>query len=465
MRVKLIAASLSSLVILGCGGGGGGGGGSDSSSTGGGASTSYSLEIPTKLTSLPASGNAFSSPNITDYGIGTAIVPNSTETGLYSTQATYYRAESASFQLFPTTHLTNEVRSSWNNGWNGQGITISVIDDFLSGAISVTKSTPSFTQITDYAYSGSSSRSTSTSSYTWTNQYSHGDLVANIAGGDFDGLQQTIAQTARSSSPVISNCTTLTTGGGFTLGCSSYPQYFSSTRTINLSYRKVAGVAMRANVVSNNVNLSSRQNPIQTVADIQGHLQNSAYLGVINLSMGSDIPTSGRTLNEVMTEVSRFPLSRVDAVVVVAAGNGGAACATQDLNGCNSLAVAMAYQAATKGSTIVVGALSGSGSSENIATYSTRAGILSQRFVLASGEQGETGVVGTSFAAPRVAGIAAILKQRYPSLSASQIANIILLSASKDINNDGVDDFTGVSPIYGHGKVSLTRALALAGAL
>jgi hypothetical protein len=39
------------------------------------------------------------------------------------------------------------------------------------------------------------------------------------------------------------------------------------------------------------------------------------------------------------------------------------------------------------------------------------------------------------------------------------------MSASKDINNDGFDDFTGVSPIYGHGKVSLSRALALAGAL
>ena len=51
------------------------------------------------------------------------------------------------------------------------------------------------------------------------------------------------------------------------------------------------------------------------------------------------------------------------------------------------------------------------------------------------------------------------------SLSSAQIASIILLSANKDINNDGNDDFTGVSPIYGHGKASLTRALSLAGAL
>jgi subtilisin family serine protease len=129
------------------------------------------------------------------------------------------------------------------------------------------------------------------------------------------------------------------------------------------------------------------------------------------------------------------------------------------------VAVAMAYQAATNSSTIVVGALSGSGSSENIATYSTRAGVLAQRFIMASGEQGETNVAGTSFAAPRVAGVAAILKQKYPTLTSAQIANVILLSAIKDINNDGTDDFVGVSPIFGHGKVSLSRALALAGAL
>ncbi len=74
-------------------------------------------------------------------------------------------------------------------------------------------------------------------------------------------------------------------------------------------------------------------------------------------------------------------------------------------------------------------------------------------------------MVGTSFAAPRVSGVAAILKQKYPSLTAAQISNIILLSADKDINNDGTPDFIGVSPIFGHGKLSLTRALALAGAI
>jgi subtilisin family serine protease len=188
---------------------------------------------------------------------------------------------------------------------------------------------------------------------------------------------------------------------------------------------------------------------------------------VINLSLGSEIPTTNRTFDEVMTEVQKFPLPRqINSIITVAAGNGGAPCATSNLNGCNAVAVSLAFQNQTKASTIVVGALTGSGASENIATYSTRAGILADRFILAQGGTGFfANMQGTSFAAPRVAGVAALLKHKYPSLTAAQISSVILLSADKDINNDGIPDFTGVSPIFGHGKLSLSRALALAGAI
>jgi subtilisin family serine protease len=195
---------------------------------------------------------------------------------------------------------------------------------------------------------------------------------------------------------------------------------------------------------------------------------------VINLSLGSEIKASGKKFEDFMAEISKNPLRPVEAVITVAAGNGGGPCANGDssktqatgvLNGCNEIAVALTHLTATNGSTIVVGALEGSGRNETIATYSTRAGVLAQRYVMAPGEVGDNNMKGTSFAAPRVAGIAAILKQKYPSLTAQQIANVILLSASKDINNDGYDDFTGVHPVYGHGKASLSRALTLAGAL
>lgn len=70
--------------------------------------------------------------------------------------------------------------------------------------------------------------------------------------------------------------------------------------------------------------------------------------------------------------------------------------------------------------------------------------------------------MGTSFAAPRVAGVAAIIKQKFPKLTSDQIATILLQSADKDMNNDGTPDFIGVDPIYGNGKLSLKNALALA---
>ena len=72
---------------------------------------------------------------------------------------------------------------------------------------------------------------------------------------------------------------------------------------------------------------------------------------------------------------------------------------------------------------------------------------------------------GTSFAAPRVTGAAAILRQKFPNLSGAQAASVLLLTASKDINNDGLDDFSGVSDTFGHGKLDLGAALSPFGAL
>jgi hypothetical protein len=58
--------------------------------------------------------------------------------------------------------------------------------------------------------------------------------------------------------------------------------------------------------------------------------------------------------------------------------------------------------------------------------------------------------------------VAAILKQKFPQLTSADIASVILESADKDMNNDGKPDFTGVDPIFGHGKLSLENALKLA---
>jgi len=461
------------ILISSCGGGEGGG--EEYKSGSAGSVKSYTLTTPIKLTSLPTLGSTSFPTDVTDYGLGTVAFAQSNALGGYGyPDAIYHAANSVAFQVYPATHITNEITTAWASGWTGRGITISVIDDFNSVSSAVIKNTPTITRTSIYevsTYDYGKVQGNYDIVYSWSTPWTHGSLVANIAGGDFDGQQLTSTSITATVKTLNKNsCTTLRAGLNYTINCE--PNYYISgsgslgyQKLFDITYKKVAGVAKESNVVNNNVNLSSSQNPIQTVADIQGHLLNSSSLGVINLSLGSEISTSGKTFNQVMAEVEKIPLPNIDAVITVAAGNGGAACASQDLNGCNSVAVAMAFQAATKNNVIVVGATSGTGTSENIATYSTRAGILAERFVLASGDEGDPNVMGTSFASPRVAGIAAIVKQKYPSLSSAQIASVILLSANKDINNDGNDDFTGVSPIYGHGKVSLTRALSLAGAL
>ena len=72
---------------------------------------------------------------------------------------------------------------------------------------------------------------------------------------------------------------------------------------------------------------------------------------------------------------------------------------------------------------------------------------------------------GTSYAAPRVAGMVAIVRSKFPNLNASQTASIMLDTARYDTlvcsKNGGVCD----PAIYGKGEASLSRALAPVGKL
>jgi hypothetical protein len=113
-----------------------------------------------------------------------------------------------------------------------------------------------------------------------------------------------------------------------------------------------------------------------------------------------------------------------------------------------------------------------------IASYSNTAGTyqnVSNRFLVASGgtpfNYGDIaingylttfGAEGTSFAAPRVAGYAAIIEQKFPNLDAAKTSNIILDTARYDTLacNPNCDP-----SIYGKGQASLSRALAPVGRL
>ena len=131
---------------------------------------------------------------------------------------------------------------------------------------------------------------------------------------------------------------------------------------------------------------------------------------------------------------------------------------------------------------LIVGALNQSGSKNNpatIANYSNFAGtnlIIQNRFLVASGMVpfnngavavdgvpiNATGNEGTSYAAPRVAGYAAIVRQKFPNLSGANTADILLSTARYDTltcypNCD--------KAIYGQGEATLSRALAPVGYL
>lgn len=102
-----------------------------------------------------------------------------------------------------------------------------------------------------------------------------------------------------------------------------------------------------------------------------------------------------------------------------------------------------------------------------LADYSNKAGSYADRFVVADGRgihNTEGGYVdGTSFAAPRVAGYAAIIRHKYPNLSAANTARVILDSA---VWNPAWGDKTpATQALYGQGEASLSRALVHAGTL
>jgi len=65
---------------------------------------------------------------------------------------------------------------------------------------------------------------------------------------------------------------------------------------------------------------------------------------------------------------------------------------------------------------------------------------------------------GNSFAAPRVAGVGALVRQKFPNLTGSQTATVILHTAD-DLGVPGVD------AVYGHGKLNAGKALAPVGNL
>lgn len=142
-------------------------------------------------------------------------------------------------------------------------------------------------------------------------------------------------------------------------------------------------------------------------------------------------------------------------IIVIAAGN--------DSSAIPSAFARIAGEAWTNGQIIIAGATD---QTNTIAAFSNQAGGgFANLFLVAPGVGittthlggGLAVASGTSYSTPHISGAAAILLQKFPNLTAHDIADILFTTAT-DLGVTGVDD------IYGRGLINLERAIAPVGA-
>lgn len=346
--------------------------------------------------------------------------------------------------------ITSDVKSAWAEGWTGKNIRVGVIDDFTANDSSDFQRIALSTGCGYVTVRGIATYQCSTSSNAYL-KLTHGDQVAMITGGSRSQINGLIAETG-------------TWTDGIDLGAYSSFQNLS----INLS-SPFYGVAKDATVYRNdfltyqaNTNgLFSQLKDWGTGTDASSVLYRS--LQVVNLSLGGT--SSNRVLNQALyaTQLSYANTSVVaDTVFVKAAGN--ESCVISSSN-CDPMNPVFYHSTQYKNKSIIVGALDKAGGS--IAAYSNKAGAYSDRFLVADGRgiydsTKDDYVEGTSFAAPRVAGYAAILRQKFPNLNAEKSASVLLDTARFDTLSCNPNCPVNV---YGRGEASLSRALAPVGRL
>lgn len=185
---------------------------------------------------------------------------------------------------------------------------------------------------------------------------------------------------------------------------------------------------------------------------------------IINASWGierGDV-TDAQFDSYVANTISNFDQATEDgkqALIVYAAGNSGNTCSGKRSESCSTqqaIVSGLRNAGYTAGeNSVFVGSLA-DGTSQ-MANYSLIAGDLKNDFIVAHDDIVTTGDgAGTSYAAPRVAGAAAIVRHKFPNLTSSQLKQVILQTA-EDLGVTGVDE------TYGHGKLSIVNALSPVG--
>lgn len=175
---------------------------------------------------------------------------------------------------------------------------------------------------------------------------------------------------------------------------------------------------------------------------------------VVNISLGGE--PADATLRAAIDRATAAGI-----IIVIAAGNDGIKHPEAAVNP-DTLAQ-IAIDPIARGLVLVAGATD---NTQTLAGFSNKAGNSAAFYLTALG----VGVQainqqdmpfqwsGTSFSAPVVSGAIALLAQAFPTLTAAQIIDLLLRTAT-DLGAPGVD------PIYGHGEVNLAKAFAPQGAL
>ncbi len=170
---------------------------------------------------------------------------------------------------------------------------------------------------------------------------------------------------------------------------------------------------------------------------------------VVNISLGG-----GGMGSNLLQAVNRATAAGL--IIVISAGNDGEA------NPDSFSTIPALNASVSRGLIVIAGSV---GATDEISSFSNRAGNAAQVYLAAVGERvrapnaANTPFLwsGTSFSAPQIAGAAALLAQAFPNLSGRQIVDLLLTTA-RDVGAAGIDD------VYGRGVLDLTRAFQPVGA-
>lgn len=448
MKPRLTAAAVlfASLALTACGGGGGGGGGAPSAAPTP-PPTSNPVQItPTRPTINPAPANptpgtpALTNPAASSarYALGSPdrwFMPNG---GFERANNGYSVTQSASFRYPSGVNLLHRriqgstsgnsrfvtqlppaaVREAWHAGWTGRGVNILILDDF-----------------------GVSARAPS------TNENTHGYTVTLAA------KEIAIGANYYSKNAELSNSGLRYDAGGLRrmrddalVGDSAHVD------VVNLSFDTGLAAVGTVYTRTDTNNYFSRNRALSD--DLRGIDLPNAGDAVIVKGAGNDGGDAGLSL--LNFAVLDDPTTGPRALLV-------GAFSSPDIHNCGegvSCGTGIWMSSNTPGGDTKIQSrflVEYGGSPVRQTVY------LCDRDSVSSCENRQTMAAGnsfgTSFAAPRVAGYAALVRHKFPNLSGAQTATILLDTATHD-------GLTGTNPaIYGQGRVDIGAALAPIGAL